>query len=85
MSIVTKEVRIADELNDVMDLIKAIIVTVKDGGDYAGLVSELISAITGIDKIPAEFKEDIQACINTVTLASTDIAFLFVKSNEVAE
>ena len=85
MAIVKKEVKIADQLADVMALVHGIVEPVKNKGDYTSLVDELIAAITGVDEIPAEVKEDLQACINTVTLSATDIAFLFVKKDEVAE
>lgn len=85
MAIEKKEVEIAEELNDVMILVKEIVKVIKEKGDYASLIDELVAAVNGIDEIPAEFKENMEAFINTALINSVAIAMLFVKKDEEAE
>lgn len=84
MAIGNEEVKVAQELKDVMVLVKEIVKCVKDKKDYSGLIDDLVKAVSGADEIPEEFKADLEACINTVTLESIAIAMLFVKKEEVA-
>lgn len=72
------EIEQAKELNDVMDLVVAVIATVKSKGDYSELLDELIAAIEGVGEIDDEFKENLAVCINTVGGRAGDIVAPFL-------
>ena len=73
-----KEVKIAKQIDDVMALVVKLVETIKNKGDYASLLPELIDAVSGVEEIPAELKADMFACIDTVLLRGTQIAKIFV-------
>ena len=64
--IIEKTVKYAKETGEVLDLAIEVVKVIKNGGDYQSLVDELVTAITGIEDIPAESK-DIEAMVNTIT------------------
>lgn len=72
----------AKQLDDVMVLVKELVKCIKEKGDYASLIDELISAVTGVEEIPAEFKENLPVCIKTSLGGAIDIAMLFVEKDE---
>ena len=78
----TREVKIAKEINDVMDLVVEIIKMVKTKGDYSAILDDLIPAIEGVSDISAEVKEDIAACINTVGGRAGDIIAPFINTEK---
>ena len=85
MAIEKREVNVAKELGDVMAMVKNLVKTIKEKGDYSALIGNLISAIDGMGQIDDEFKSDLKACVNTVTLEATEIAFILLeKKVEVA-
>lgn len=75
-----KEINYAKEIGDVLDLIKALVVTIKTKGDYTALVAPLVTAIAGIDQVDDEFKADIEASINTITIGANGIVWALVKN-----
>lgn len=77
MSIVTKEVQVAKELDDVLVLVKEVVRTVKEKGDYSSLMDELVAAVAGSTEIPAEAENKL-AAFNTVALRAGEIADLFI-------
>lgn len=77
-----REVEYAKELNDVMVLVKELVKCIKEKGDYTSLLGELISAVTGIEDVPAEFKANMSVFIKTALDGSVDIAMLFVEKDE---
>jgi len=77
-----KEVNVAVQTDDVMALVVELIRVIKEKGDYTSLMDELIAAVSGIDEIPAEFKGDLKASIDTILLRATEIAFMFVPKKE---
>lgn len=79
MAIRKKEIEFASELDDVMILVCELIRVIKEGGEYTGLIDELIDAVNNINEIPGEYKENIKACLNTVSLRMVDIASVFIK------
>lgn len=80
--IVKKELEVAQELGDVVELLIALAKTIKEKGNYADLVDELIAAISGIEDIPAETK-NIEACVRTVAPGIWNIVEVFIKKDEV--
>ena len=74
-----KEVEYAKELDDVMDLIVELVKVIKEKGDYTTLMSDLISAVSGIDQVDDEIKENLKASINTVLFRAVEIADIFIK------
>lgn len=83
MAIENTEIKIASQLNDVMVLIAKLVEVIKNKGDYTSLIADLMVAINGVEEIPAEFKADMFACIDTVLLSATQIARIFVAKEEV--
>lgn len=82
MAIEKKEIDFAKETDDVMKLVVELVKTIKEKGDYANLLDELIEAINGIDEVSAEYKSNLKAVINTVQLNVTDIAMIFIKKED---
>lgn len=78
--IVKQEINVAKELQDVMKLVRSLIKTIKEKGDYLALMPDLINAIQGIDQIDDEFKADIEAAINTALIESNGIVWDLVKN-----
>jgi len=77
MSIKTKEVKFASELDDVLVLIEEVIRVVKEKGEYTELMDELVSAITNVADIKEE-SEDRLAMMNTIGLRMSSITNIFV-------
>ena len=82
MAIEKKEIDFAKETDDVMKLVVELVKTIKEKGDYANLLDELIAAINGIDEVSDEYKSNLKAVINTVQLNVTDIAMIFIKKED---
>ena len=78
-------VKRAEETNDVMELFVEAIKVIRNGGDYASLLDELIAAINGATEIDDEFAEDMAVAINTVGGRSGDIVAAFKKIEVPAE
>lgn len=72
-----RQVAVAKELDDVLVLVKEVVKTVKEKGDYATLLDELIAAVTGAQTIPDELDNKL-AAYNTVALRVGEIADLFI-------
>lgn len=79
-----KEIEYAKEIDDVMVLLIKIIEVIKEKGDYATILTELIAAVSGIDNVSEEFKANKIVAINTVINRAVDIAGIFLKEEEVA-
>ena len=79
MAIEKIEINYAKELADVFKLIKELVKCIKEKGDYTSLVDELVTAINGVDDIPAEFKADIEAFINTCAVETNGIVWALVE------
>lgn len=56
MSIVKKEVEIAKEVSDVMELLVSLAGTIKSKGDYSALLPQLIAAVDGVTGAEDEWK-----------------------------
>lgn len=68
------KVKVAVQADDVMVLIKNLVVTIREGGDITSLVSELMTAIQGVEKIPTEAKEALFEVLASVAVHSVEIA-----------
>lgn len=75
--IITKEVKIAKEIDDVFVFVRDIISTVKNKEDYMKLVPQLIDAVNGADGISEEI-HSIEAIVNTVTLRIYEIVDILI-------
>ncbi len=69
----TLSVSVAKETDDVMVLFSELAKTVRQKGDYAGLVDELIKAIDGVGSVPTEFKEALWPSVRSIALRACDI------------
>jgi hypothetical protein len=67
-------VKVAQELDDVLVLVKDAVLMVKQGGDITSLVPELIKAIDGVAEVPASFTEALPIAVSTVSLRVAEIA-----------
>lgn len=76
MAIEKKEVEYAKEIDDVMVLVYEVVKVIKEKGNYAELVDELVAAVSGADQIKDELK-DIRAVSNSVLPRALDIIALF--------
>jgi hypothetical protein len=93
--IMEKTVEVSKESSELADAMVALVKSVKeataDGFDAAqdlpaiilGNLQGLSSAIEGVDKIDDEFKADPQAFLNAWLLASSELAGVFLKKDEV--
>ncbi len=82
MSIETKEQKYAKEFDDVMKLLVKVTKTIKNKGDYAAILSELITAIEGVGEIDDEFKADMKAFTMTAVEGVYDIVNIFLPEKE---
>lgn len=64
--IVKKEVDYAKEIGEVVSLSGKLIKTIKEKGDYAAVLPDLILAVEGVSNIDDEFKSNRQAALATV-------------------
>lgn len=84
-----KEVKVAKEVKEVMDLVVAVaghFKAKKGVAEATELLDELMAAIGGIDKVDDEWKADKEAVLNAVLLGSSElVAALLEKSEEPAE
>lgn len=83
MAIEKKEIEYAKEIDDVMVLVVKTVKTIKEKGDYAALIPELIAAVNGADQMDDEFKANQMVAIKTVNLRAYDIAEIFTKKETV--
>lgn len=67
-------VKVAKETDDVMVLLAKLAVTVRQKGDYADLVSDLLRAIDGVAEVPAEASNELWSVLNSVALRGVEIA-----------
>lgn len=82
MAIEKKEIDFAKELGDVMALLTEIVKHFKAGkkpAELPELLDELVTAVTGIDQLDDELKENQKAAIATVLLGANDIVDIFLK------
>lgn len=84
MSKKTIEIDVLKELSEVFDFTAALVKCIKDKGDYATLLPQLVAAIEGISEIPAELKETPEL-ITTCALGASNIANVFVEKKSDAE
>ncbi len=84
LAIQKKEVVVAKELGDVMDLVAKVVEDAREGKSageiISGNVQLLIVAITGAQDIDDEVAENREAALNTVALGMSRIAAAFFKS-----
>ena len=78
-----KEVEFAKELDDVMKLVTKVVKTIKEKGDYAAILPELIAAIEGVGDIDDEFKASMKAFVLTSAEGVYDIVDIFLPKKEV--
>ena len=81
MSIVEKNVKIAEETNDVMTLIVETVKAVRGKQDYSAVVDDMVKAIEGVSEIDDEFANR-QVFINTIGGRVGDIYDAFIKKEE---
>lgn len=67
-------VKVAKETDDVMVLLAKLAVTVRQKGDYADLVSDLLRAIDGVAEVPAEASAELWEVLNSVAVRGVEIA-----------
>jgi len=84
MTIQTRTVEYAKEIDDVMDLLAGTIKTVREKGDYSSLVGKLVTAIDGMSDIDDEFENQAVA-LNTIGGRVGDLVDAFQTKKVVAE
>jgi hypothetical protein len=70
---------VAPEADDVMVLVRELVKTMKQGGDFSGLVDELFTAVKGIEQVPTEAKENIAAVLASVAARGVEIAQILLE------
>jgi hypothetical protein len=84
MGIENQNLPVAKELKDIGVLIKDLIKCLKEKGDYAKLLPELITAIDGVGQIDDEFKADLNVCFATIGYELMQIPAILMAKKEVA-
>lgn len=68
------KVQVPTEFDDVMQLFVELARTVRQGGNYVGLVDDLIKAIDGVSSVPAEARLAMFELANSVAVRGVEIA-----------
>jgi hypothetical protein len=67
-------VKVSQELDEVMLLIKEVVLTVRKGGDVTSLLPSLVKAIDGAGDIPTELHDALPAALASVSVRTAEIA-----------
>ena len=76
-----KELKIAKEVDDVLIAMAELVKVIKNKGDYSSLMDEFVAAVSGVDQIDDELKEDFYAVVSTIGYRAGDIAKAFKKED----
>lgn len=83
LSIIKKEVSVAKEMGEAIDLLIGVVQDVKAGKSAMeigmGRLDDLIAAINGADKIDDEVRENQEAALNTVGLGLARLGNVLLK------
>lgn len=74
VTLIDRTVKVAKETDEVLALVVEVVKTVREGGDYATLVDDLVRAIDGVGNVPTEAKEALVPVLRAVSNRSVDIA-----------
>lgn len=60
------ELEVAKEIRDVAVLLKKVVQVIKEKGDYASLLGEFITAVSGLDQVDDEIKANLEVALATM-------------------
>lgn len=78
MSLKKIEVNVAAQFDDVMVLLKNLCIVIREKGDYARLLGDVIAAVQGADQIPAEASALPMSLVRSAALRGIDVAEVFL-------
>jgi len=87
MAIEKKELDYAKEAGDVMNLVVEVVKhfkAKKSLGEAAELMDELMAAVSGIDQLDDEWKENRMAVVNAVYCGASELVDVFASKEEEA-
>lgn len=78
MSLKKLEVDVAPQFDDVMVLIKNLLIVIREKGDYTRLLGDVIAAVQGADQIPAEAAAMPMSLVRSAAIRGIEVAEVFL-------
>lgn len=79
MALKKLELEVASQFDDIMILLKNLCIVIRNKGDYAQLLGDVIAAVQGADQIPAEAAALPMSLVRSAAVRGLEVAEVFLQ------